>query len=150
MSLCASPVQSRSYPTLQDPEAEFPASSGDKQIPVSEPQLLSQPPPSRLSAEDSSGTTAPLGHGRTHACTYWHTDCKDTAFPATLAAPNPALTGLLPGSLLPKYARLHAPAQGHPAAAVFLVSRHKNPKMVLMIVCMTKRNSLLTSAGDWL
>lgn len=63
----------------------------------------------------------------THACTHSHIDCKGTAFLAMLAAPTPALTGLLPGSLLPKYTHLHAPSQGCPAA-VFLVSGHKNLK----------------------
>lgn len=67
---------------------------------------------------------------QTHMCTHWHTDCKDTPFPATLAAPTFVLTSLLPGSLLPKHTHLHTQGHGHLTAVVFLVSRQKEPKIL--------------------
>lgn len=88
--------------------AEFPASSGHKQLQGIKVWLLSQALPSHLSAEHTPGTN-------THStrCSVVRDSCKDTTAQPVLPVP-----ALLPSSLLPKHARspMHT-NRGCPAAA---------------------------------
>lgn len=106
-SLCTQPpTNTHSKAAVTAPfrslNAEFPASSRDKQLQGIKVWLLSQALPSHLSAEHTPCTVL-----------YVHDSCKDTT--AQPVFPVPAL---LPSSLLPKHAHsLMHTNRGCPAAA---------------------------------